>query len=717
MKLRLLAATAFACTALFAIGPAQASGDSGCYPQMKFRHTTMTSCSSVGILSPGNDTRVNLLMLLFDRHGAVGQSSVPDYDAWYNEKRRGETEPFNYPWFAQRLGGTSVTRVTMSTTASNSLDGTRCQSNDAGARAFIAALTKAKGVTPAERAMLVAARSAIKPQCGDGDDARSVAAAAIQSVASKPGKAFASYLVGAAAFYDGDFSAAQTAFADTARADDRWLAGSATYMQARAALSQAAANMFDKYGSLKFDDVDRSALAEAESGFRNYARAFPAGDYGVSARGLLRRVYWLGQERRKLTDAYVAAFAEKDARRRTGSLSDLVQEIDVKLLADLKPADVTDSELLAVILLRDMRNYTDGEDTVDPDAAKVVTRQAIEALRGRFAGRTDLYTYLLAAQAYYVGNSPADVLKLIPANATGGGYLNYSRQLLRAAALDATGQQGARAALITALNTAKQPFQRGTAELALALHLERARALDLVYAGGSPIRDPQIREILLRYTAGPSLLRARATDAKAAKMERDVALYTLLYKQLLRGDYAAFVKDLPLIPADAKPLAEDAYDVPRYTDLAVFKWAGQRDFACPAIRSVATTLATDPKDARAQLCLGEFVRVNGMDPGYFSLPYLLDSGPGKDELGGSPSLFPGKRFSRLDAYKTIIADPAAGADNRAYALHRAIRCYAPAGYNGCDDSEQPVSVRKAWFQKLKRDHAASPWSTKLAVYW
>jgi hypothetical protein len=712
MKLRSLAIAALACAAPFAVSPLGASSDSTCYPEWKLRHTDMDGCSSTALLSPGNDTRVNLLMLLFDRHaGAVGVSNVPNYDSWYDDQRRGQAQPFGWAYFAGTLGSSAKIEA-LGEGGDEGPSGTRCMSNDAGARGFIAAVGAAKGLSGEERATLAAARSAMKPQCVSGDTARAAAESAVQGVASGTGRAFASYLIGAAAFYDGDFTGAQGAFASAAKAKDKWLAGAATYMIARSALNRATQSAFDDYGSLSKDGGDRAALAEAEAGLQGYLKAEPAGSYAASARGLLRRVYWLGQDRRKLTNSYVAAFAEKNVAARNVSLVDLVQEIDIKLLGELKPADVTDPELLAVILLRDMRSYED-----DPSLATPVSREVIESYRSRFAGRDDLYSYLLAAHAFYVGNNAAEVLKLIPAGPAATGYLAYSRQLLRGAALDASGQQGARAALIAALNAARHPFQRGSAELALAMHLERSKALDLVFANGSPIRDVEIRERLLRYTSGPALLRAVATDAKAAKMEREVALYALLYKQLTRGDYASFVKDSALVPANAKRIAADDYQTPRYTDLALFGWAGQRDFACPSLRSIATTLSANPKDARSMLCLGEFIRTNGLDPDYYGVTTYLDQTPKKDELGGSPSLFPGKRFSRLDAYKAIIANPAAEAENRAYALHRAVRCYAPAGYNGCDSTEQSLAVRKGWFQQLKREYPNSPWSKNLSVYW
>lgn len=714
MKLRPIAFAALIFAASFAaplaVSPVQASADSTCYPNWKIRQTDLNGCSSTALLSPGNDTRVNLLMLLHDRHGSVGVSNVPDYDSYYNERRRSEAEPFNFPYFAGKLGPARKE-------VDDSGDfpwGTRCMSNASGSAAFIAAVGAAKGLSGAERATLAAARSAMSPQCSSDETARAVAEVAVQNVTSKTGKAFANYLIGAAAFYDGDMAGALAAFSAIGKTGDSWLDGAATYMVARAALNQATDSAFGEYGDLKKEGGDRALLTAAENGFRAYLKANPNGAYATSARGLLRRVYWLGQDRQKLLNEYIAQFAEKDAGKRNISLADMVQELDIKLFGDLGPDDSRDPELLAVILLREMRYYDDPSlDESNPP----VSRSSIEALRGLYAGKEDLFNYLLAAHAYYVEKKPAEVLKLIPATAGGSGYLAYSRQLLRAVALDEAGNAGARAALITALNAGKLPFQRGTAELGLAMHLERAKALDLVYAAGSPIQDAEIRQILLRYSAGPALLRARAADKATAADERNVALYTLLYKQLTRGDYAGFVKDSALVPANAKRIAADDYETPRYSEVAVFNWAGSRDFVCPAISTTASTLAANPKDPRGLLCLGEFVRLHGMDPYFYGVSEYLDTPRNKDELGGHPSPFPGKRFSRLDAYKAIIANPAAGPENRAYALHRAIRCYAPSGMNGCDDSEQSMAQRKAWFQQLKREFPTSPWSKKLTVYW
>ncbi len=45
-------------------------------------------------------------------------------------------------------------------------------------------------------------------------------------------------------------------------------------------------------------------LDDAESAFKAYLKNYPAGRYAASARGLLRRVYWLGKDRERLAGEY-----------------------------------------------------------------------------------------------------------------------------------------------------------------------------------------------------------------------------------------------------------------------------------------------------------------------------------------------------------------------------------------------------------------------------
>jgi hypothetical protein len=95
----------------------------------------------------------------------------------------------------------------------------------------------------------------------------------------------------------------------------------------------------------------------------------------------------------------------------------------------------------------------------------------------------------------------------------------------------------------------------------------------------------------------------------------------------------------------------------------------------------------------------------------------LDEKQDADILGGSPSLFPGKAFSRLEIYRGVIADPKASAGAKSYALFRAVRCYAPGGYNSCGGAEASKVQRKAWFMQLKRDYPNSIWAAESTYYW
>jgi hypothetical protein len=107
------------------------------------------------------------------------------------------------------------------------------------------------------------------------------------------------------------------------------------------------------------------------------------------------------------------------------------------------------------------------------------------------------------------------------------------------------------------------------------------------------------------------------------------------------------------------------------------------------------------------------MRVNGFDG------IALDGRPPVDELGGTPSLFAGAAYSRLDAYQAVMAAPKASADDKAYALFRAVNCYAPSRSNELwrPRRRRACATRKAWFQRLKRDYPKSRWAQELDYYW
>ena len=707
--IRMLLISTLAMTASFAFtSPAMASADSTCYPDWKVKQTQMLGCSGMALLSPGNDTRINLLMLLHDRHGDVGVSHATSYDAM---DRRGDAQPFDYGLFSLALGQ----KPAEDDDYGGGSD--RCISNSSGQASFEAALVAAKNLAGGERSMLSSARQVLQPECGDGAMMRPAVEGALGAVSSQAGKEFASYLLAAASFYDGDFAGARQGFQTLSKAQAAWPKEAALYMLGRVELNLAMESAFDDYGYPAEYANNSNELSAAELAFKAYLKAYPQGNYAVSASGLLRKVYWLAKDEDRLLAEYVTAFKRKNRDGSAVSLADLVQEMDVKLGEKLDPSKIRDPIILAMLDLKAMR-YSDNPDLQGDE--KPITRAQIETQKSRFTGQEALYNYVLAAHALFVAKDADNALRLLPTHADGDSYFAYSQRALRALALDSKGDTGARDAMNAVLTGAKKPFQRGAMELALAMHEERNAGLERIFAVDSLVKDPEVRERLLRYSAGPKLLRMQAAAKHTYKQERDVALYTLLYKDITRGAYKDFLRDQALIPAGMRPKPEVDYTAPVYTNIAIFKWSGAKDgFACPSLATLATALAGAPKDAPSLLCLAEFARNSGFDAGssWPDLPQSLDVLPPKDQLGGTPSLFPGKPFSRLEIYKGVIADPTAAPASKAYALYRAVYCYGPSGYNSCGGTEVPKSQRKAWYNQLKKTYPASPWATKLKYYW
>jgi hypothetical protein len=191
----------------------------------------------------------------------------------------------------------------------------------------------------------------------------------------------------------------------------------------------------------------------------------------------------------------------------------------------------------------------------------------------------------------------------------------------------------------------------------------------------------------------------------------------LLYKELTRGRYADFIADLALIDGTpSKPLQP-------------FTMSGREDeigYACPSIRDVAASLQQNARDPKALNCLGEFVRRNPPEYDFVGTTIVFTSlqqsaGGSRNTapatLGSGPSQFPGQAFTRIATYQAVFGDAQASADDRAYALYRAIRCFAPSGYSDCGGNEIPKETRKRWFNTLKSAYPHSKAAQSLKYYW
>lgn len=720
---------------LLGSAPALASGDFGCSPGWMLTNGSYDECNGLAFLSPANDSRINLRLLLADQgiapveltpsedDAAMGYALSPfSPDALLNSWRN-ETESDTKPAadtgptvgdLARQIGVQPAIGPVPAPPLPDG-DASRCASNnEAAARTFLQQLIATTDLPAPERIALAKSRLDLLGTCSwDQAQADALAPAGIQSPV---GRDFAAYLRGAIAFYNGAFADAVTAFGSLSASAQPWLRETGAYMVARTELNLAQANSFDDMGFPTLDKVDKTALAEAEKAFDAYLAAYPQGLYAASAQGLKRRVYWLGDDIGRLSGAYAALLskpADADVVRA------LVQETDNKFLIPQRSISVTDPALLAVLDLMWMRNKG-----VTDDGGPAINLDTLEQEKALFTNQPALHGYLVAAYHFYVDQNWDKTLESLPDAVPTApmGYTDFSRQTLRGLALEAKGDLAQAGTLWQALLplAADRPLQRAQLELALAMNWERDGKLAAVFAAGSPVTTPQVRAILLRSVAGPDLLRQQAKAAAVPDDERRVALYTLLYKDLMRGQYRDFGTDLALLPPQAAAPAAEGQDTAAADptawglDLDQFRWTGadaKSGYTCPSIADIAATLKTNPKSPKGLDCIGEFILRNGLDGN------ALDQPPPAGQLGSTPPEFPGKVYSRLDGYMQVIADGKASRDDRAYALYRAIRCFAPANANTCGSQEIPESQRKQWFRTLKSRYAETAWARELEYYW
>ena len=701
---------------------AWASSDYSCEPSWTLNQRQYDRCSSLPILIPSNDTRLNFKLLLVDGGFATLQEkSIGKDDA---ESDYGKV-PFSLDTFESHIFVSQNPRDSSNNeeVSGSYGGGTRCVSNDSGKADFIDALDHSKDLSTAERQLLTEERNKLSPDCVDVPASKTPVTVKLSQVqtnkiTSPTGKQFMQYLAAATAFYEGRYAEAGFNFSTLKNSEEPWLKESSRYMLGRTELNLAQQKAFDQYGYPQLENVDKKALLAAEKRFNAYLKDYPSGRYAQSARGLLRRVYWLSDQPQKLADEYDWQLNNPKSPQHNLTLNALAQEADQKLFATADPKQIKNPLLLATLDLALMR-------PAESASTRQISFADLQKQQSLFADNKVLYEYLLAAHRFYVQKDAVGTLKAlsdnIPAKMT---YLDFSRLALRGLALEATKDYpGARKLWLSLLPISKQPLQAETLQLALALNYEHSNNLELVFEPKSPISEPKIRSILLRSGASADLLRQLIKSKNSSSPEREIAIYTLLYKDLLQGHYQNYIQDYPLLPGDASKFTfSRSMDYGGKPQLALFTWSGKKSndsYSCPSTLEIAKMLAKKPNDPHGLICLGDFANSNGIESGFplsnYSAPQSSDNKSAV--LGSAPSHFPGKTFSRGESYKVIVADTNAAPDLKAYALYRLIQCYATSGYNHCGGDDVEKTVRKSWFQTLKIKYANTDWAKSLKYYW
>lgn len=696
---------------------AWASSDSSCEPNWTISRGDYNRCAQLPFLAPGNDRRVNLKLLLVDDGFAALQAQpVSEEDGYLGYGK----VPFQLETFEEQIFAPKdkVGIPDKETRDAGSVEVTRCISNEKGRDGFAAALSQNKGLSKDERQLLAAVRMKLAPVCVDNVASTSKdTVEELKSIKSETGKQFLAYLIGATAFYEARYGDAVASFKSLSGSNDPWLKETSRYMLGRTELNRSQQNAFDEYGFPYLKKVDQKVLLQAEAEFRKYLKDYPGGRYAPSARGLLRRIYWMSNKPQELADEYEWQLKHPASPQYNMSLNDFAQEADNKLFDMPGFKDTKNPILLATRDLSLMR----------PDSSSETggfTLSELQKQQPVFASRTGLYDFLVGSHYFYVQKNPVKALKFlpatIPANMT---YLDFSRLILRGIALEASKDlPGARTLWLALLPAAKQPLQAETVQLALALNYQRSNQVGLAFEPGSSISEAAIRKVLIRKNASADLLREIVKSRKNSSSERHLALYTLLYKDLLQGHYQDYLDDYPLLAAVAPSPAPPKVDEVSESNLSLFGWSGQKSndsYSCPPVLEIAKILAKNAQDPYGLVCLGDFVKANNLVSGSRSSEPSAQESSGATVavLGATTSNFPGAEFSRGEGYKTIVAIAKADPDVRAYALYRLIKCYAPSGFNDCGGDDVAEPARRSWFKTLKNDYPDSFWTKRLKFYW
>jgi hypothetical protein len=680
-------------------GIAWACSDYSCSPSWTLA-SAGRECADLAVLGPGNDTRVNLLLLLRAKAGLrMPETAYPKHDY--------ETQGFGRTFIDWNMLNSGIWPQPEGEEEAGD-DAAAPIPVNAATTAFLGALARAKGLPEGEKLLLTGLRNTVSEGAELPSDA---------VVTSAAGKSYLAYLKAAQAFNGERWSEAHAGFAALSGASDPWLREVSAYLTGRTLLRQALAESYESDGwREQLDKVSKARVEAGEAALTAYLKAYPNGTWAASARGLQRRALWLKGDQKGLAGAYAALLGKADAGNEDSAK--LIEEIDNKLLFyDGRDPAAQGPLLLATLDLLQMRSYSADPYAEDKqDFAPKLTEADLAAQAPAFAGDSALYGLLRASHAFYVGKDPRKVLTLIPDDAKKPGYdtIAFSRQVLRGLALAALQDRNEEGFWRELLSGATDKWQRPAVELGLAMAMERKGAVAAALGKDSVLRDVMVRKVLLTHSAGPATLREVALNPARPVEERDAALFTLLYKQLTRGDYAGFVANRSLVRADADSESGlwsflDQETIP----LGLFakgRWAN--DYPCGAINQTAQKLAANASDPAARLCLGEFLRLNGFD-GFDA----LDDSPGKHALGGVAREFKGKALDRASIYQGLIANRATPTNERAYALYRMVYCYAPSGINDCGGTNVELPQRRAWFQQLKREYPRSVWARKLEHYW
>ncbi|MFZ3617835.1 hypothetical protein ACOYA6_01145 [Leclercia barmai] len=671
------------------------------------------------VLTPGNDSRDNLLRLLSEAKSfALPVQATPaditrsrdfyfayhpEWDAATTPATASGEAPVEESSLSKQLAALQLDPVEIRN------DGeleNRFVSNSADSVSqFFAVLLADETLTAEQRHALARARSGLYSGATDEQLAASLETLPAQSTAVQ----YKTYLSGAALFYAGDYAGADRAFSALIDSNRPWLAETAHYMLMRTALNKSSQNSTGEYGDFTLDRIDRSAAEQAQKAAQVYLQRWPEGRYADSARGMLRRINWYLQAWPQLAGLYEQRFQQaSDA----GALRGLVIEYDnvfgMQFYVSAVQEAFPDAPLVSYTeMLRALRLNSDEKPTL--------TQQALDSSKPVFekSGKLALWRNLQLNLWRATDNDAAILQAVKPAEKLPAhDILAFSEQVLYGDALMAQKQWPAAGDFwLKLLKQSQDVEQQQYVQARLAATLVYSGNAEAIFAPDSAVTNLRLRSQVLKAVASPEWLRQQASQGPNNE-ERTIALHTLLVRDLTENRFSDWLTDRKLASAITPPVVGKAFDD---VNLSVFDWNGdtaEAGYVCRSLDNTVQVLSKNANDAHALNCLGEFFRTTTTHVDLW-----------KDSAGNgllSAAIHrkePYGQFDRQGYYQQVITSPKAEHEDKSYALYRAIMCYAPSGYNECGGAEVDKAQRKGWFTQLKTQYPGSPWAQKLKYYW
>ncbi|MCM1958641.1 hypothetical protein NCZ17_04575 [Acinetobacter modestus] len=669
-----------------------------CEPNLAINDKNLNGCSNLPVLYPANDSQTNMTLLLSDLGLATIKPMTADANLW-------DAVYGMVPFDAANLS--SLTQNKMPNRRkllerTDTIFDERCTSFDSGNQAFNTQVQNNKAIPNLEKQILISERKKMN-QCGD-----KIELIAINPNWSITTRQYASYLNASILFYNSNYSAANKIYTVLTTVEDTWLKETSQYMLIRTSLNSAYATGVDKYGDVYLDNINQNLLKQFLDNINAYLKAYPNGQYVASARGFMRRGFWLSKRQDLLVNEIIWQLKNPTSKFYNLEMSELPAEIDRRVFdsSAFNVNNLKDPFFLAVYDLMHMRESSS-------ENYRPISWAQLNAQKDFFQTQPELFQYLQAAHLFFVQNKAQEAQNYLPkANAKNSSYLQLSQTFLRGQILEKIGQpQNADEYWRQQLAQAKDSYQRGLFETALSNHLAIKQDYSAFIGKKAQITQPNLQRNFITQIADTNSLQKLIQSEQSNIDQKQAAIYTLLSKSLVHQQFELFKQSYAFMPKNAmqyKGYNSDNEQLKNKPDFSNFIWNGANitpQLKCSNLETLVNQLAQTPKDPLLNVCLGEYFR---SEQGY-SLQQLSYNEK-------QTSNFSGKIFARGQIYQDLIKS-SSKSDLQAYALYRAIQCYAPSGINDCGGNEVNKTVRKQWFDQIKIDYPNTSWAKSLKYYW